>query len=350
MNRVIIPTKENLKITGRHVFVGNTLYLSFSASSVEFEFTGTYLSARIRTDLYDNALNVGYVGLFIDGVFERRIKLDKAVGEYELFKSDTPVKHVVKLMRFAETNFGKVGIEKLSFEGEIKPAKERKRKIEIIGDSISCGYGVEGKPTETFETGTENPAKAYSVLLAEKLEADLSLVSWSGNGIVSHYIPPEGPEEYEGNEPLMPEVYKYDDIAGYRFQGLTKPTEYDFTSFMPDTVVINLGTNDQSYTRGEAGKIAYFGREFKKFLSFVREKRPEAVIICALGVMGQDLCDEEQRVINELSETDKKISFFKLSVQDEANDGTGADWHPNEITQRKMADQIYAVIKENQNS
>ena len=61
--------------------------------------------------------------------------------------------------------------------------------------------------------------------------------------------------------------------------------------------------------------------------------------------MGQDLCDEEQRVINELSETDKKISFFKLSVQDEANDGTGADWHPNEITQRKMAEKLYEILK-----
>ena len=348
MNRVIAPAKENLKITGRHVFVGNTLYLSFSASSVEFEFEGAFISARIRTDFAGDEINEGYAGAFVDGEFVKKIRLYKPEGEYEIFRSDVPKKAVIRLMRFSETNFGKVGIISFTTDGDIRPTKEKLRKIEVIGDSISCGHGMEGQTLDPFKTETENPSKAYPMLLSKMLDADLSLVSWSGNGIVSHYIPPENPVEYEKNEPLMPEVYLYDDIAGYKFQGLDKPTKYDFNSFLPDIVVMNLGTNDQSYTLGDPEKIAYFGRELKKFLKFIREKRKNALIICAYGVMGQDLAEEENRVIAELN--DKKTLFLKLNTQSVEEDGTGSNWHPNAVTHKKMADQIYAVIKENQNS
>ena len=58
----------------------------------------------------------------------------------------------------------------------------------IIGDSITCGYGVEGDvEDEIFCTAKENPSKAYSLLTAQELNAEYQIVAWNGKGVISAY-------------------------------------------------------------------------------------------------------------------------------------------------------------------
>ena len=54
------------------------------------------------------------------------------------------------------------------------------RAIEFIGDSITCGYGVDDEVAEHhFATGTEDTTRAYALRTARKLGVDYSLVSLS---------------------------------------------------------------------------------------------------------------------------------------------------------------------------
>ncbi len=332
------------KVCGRHVKKDNILYLSFSGSYIEFEFTGSTVSAEIITDKADDQGLVGFAGIFINGCYKGKIKLDKPHGTYLIYSSEKKEKVTVRLMRFSENNFGKVGIVKLISDGTLTPTKEKDLKIEFIGNSITCGYGVEAaSENETFCTETENPAKAYAIMTAEALDADFQLVSWSGNGLLTQWIPPERAEP-DITVPLMPDIYRWADYGGYAFEGFKEPQDYDFNSFMPQFVVLNLGTNDASYTRGIKERVEAFGREYVKFLGFIREKRPDAKIICSLGVMNDELCPELEKRVKEMNKTDPNIYFIRQALIGNG-EKYGADWHPGEAAQKRIAAQLTDFIK-----
>ncbi|MCQ2537916.1 MAG: GDSL-type esterase/lipase family protein [Lachnospiraceae bacterium] len=334
---------KNCKILGRHIIHDDVLYLSFSGSCADFLFNGTTLTMKIRTDRADDDIQRGILGVFVNNEFTKKLVLDKPVAEYEIYNNPSNSEDVlIRVIRFSENNFGKAGIISVTSDGELKPVAEKDLKIEFIGDSITCGYGVEGVVLkDNFSTATENPTKAYALKTVEILNADHSLCSWSGNGIITNYIPPEKDESDLG-VPLMPTVYRYTDLAGAEFQNITAP-EYDFDSFVPDVVVVNLGTNDQSYTRFKEDRVANFGKHYGEFIRYIRTKRPNSIIIGCLGVMGQDLCDEEARQFELLN--DPKAFFLKLDQQlDE--DGIAVDWHPSEVTHTKMSKVLSAFIKE----
>ena len=66
--------------------------------------------------------------------------------------------------------------------------------------------------------------------------------------------------------------------------------DYAF-DFDPDVVIVNLGGNDSSYMSPEYGGPEYaeqFPEDYLNFLKYVREKNPNAHIICIYGMMGID--------------------------------------------------------------
>merc|ERR1712137_868828 len=77
--------------------------------------------------------------------------------------------------------------------------------------------------------------------LASSLSAELSVVAWSGKGLLRNY----GEKSTTSSMP-MPAYYK-----------ATLPTDldkaWDFSSFVPGGVIINLGTNDFA-----SGQDAYY--------------------------------------------------------------------------------------------
>ena len=105
--------------------------------------------------------------------------------------------------------------------GRLLPPILRPRKIEVIGDSISCGYGDEGlNATCPFDIEvrregkcpdgplppdfeekypdcnvarvpfTENQYLSYGSLVGRHLDADVSTLCWSGRGVQRNYREP----------------------------------------------------------------------------------------------------------------------------------------------------------------
>jgi hypothetical protein len=110
--------------------------------------------------------------------------------------------------------------------------------------------------------------------------------------------------------------------------------------------VINLGTNDNSYTKGISERVAVFEEKYYEFIKMVRRKNPSSIILCTLGAMGQELCEvvhgQVRRVV---AEGDNKLYAMSFDVQ-KAEDGIGADWHPSKRTHVKMAVKLEAKIRE----
>ncbi|MMZ63882.1 Endoglucanase E precursor [compost metagenome] len=111
--------------------------------------------------------------------------------------------------------------------------------------------------------------------------------------------------------------------------------------------MINLGTNDDSYTQNDKEKQAEYAGQYVEFLKRVRANNAAAKILCTLGIMGDRLYPfVEQAVEVYMRETgDANIAAMKFDVQ-LAFDGYAINGHPSKATHIKAAEKLISQIKE----
>lgn len=330
--------EEHVKISGRtYTNSGGTVILSNTYSSVEFAFCGTLAEITLTSDCKDSKARVG---IFVNGERAVDTMLTEKTTTLKAFESDTPKNCIVSVVKLSEQSHSYVGVKNIHAVSEygIIPTPQRERKIEFIGDSITCGYGVDA-PNEKydFSTETEDGSKTYAALIGKELDADVNIVAWSGIGAYSCYTSGDTPSQWK----LISEVYKNADT-------MHTSQKWDFSKWQPDVVVINIGTNDNSWTKGIAERVDTFGGAYYDFICQVREANPNAYIICSLGAMGSNLMPEiREQVENYSANTgDYRISAFEFANQNGYTDGYGADYHPSAKTHQKMADKLAPFIAE----
>lgn len=344
---IFFADENHARVLGRSIFRDNIRYLSWSCSGVEFLFTGSKLTAEIWTDWVRDEpwkdIFQCYAAVFVDGeeIPRKRFALESGTNSYTIFESDVPSTVKIKILKLSEAAFSKMGIVSLSADGEISPAKPLKRKFEFIGDSITCGFGIEGKSAEEgFRTETENSYITYGAEVAKAFNADFNLISWSSIGVYSSDCKEDAEKPNDGW--IMPMLYDYADIGIEGTLGISEHILWDFESFVPDVIFVNLGTNDMSFTKGISERVRAFKEAYKKFILHIREKNPTAEIFCILGMMGGELCPAIEEAAVEIN--DKKVRALRLDEQLEA-DGIGSEKHPNFVTHKKAAEKIIAEIK-----
>ena len=351
MERTYEAEEQYVKMLGRTHSENGILWLAHSASGVEFTMKGTKCSVKIIGDSMISAEdNQARFVAYVDGERVVDEMITQSEVTYDVFSYEEEKEVTVRLMKISEAANSILGIDEIAVtsEEDIAPTAEKELKIEFIGDSITCGYGVDDEDrNHHFSTKTEDATKAYAYKTAELLDADYSLVLYSGHGIISGYTT-QGKKVAAQQLPV-----KYDRFAissvnapdGFSAAGI----DWDFRKFVPDIIVINLGTNDYSYTGRDEELIKEYSDSYTKFLTKVRENNADAHIICALGVMGADLYDAMCTAAeNYTAETgDNNISTFRLSTQD-GSTGYAADWHPtaatHDIAAEEMADYINASV------
>ena len=221
------------------------------------------------------------------------------------------------------------------------------RKIEFIGNSITCGYGNEGlKKEEHFDYATENHYYSYASITARNLQAQHWVVARSGIGAYRNY---DGPKT--GNpESNMPVQYEYTGYA-WKPELRQQPTflreKWDFSRYQPDVVCINLGTNDLSTNNYDP---ALLKNGYQKLLKMVRQHNPQAKIVFLTGTMlyNQEL-QLAKRLLDEVNAEaqkagDKEVYRFDMAPIDD-NAFYGNDWHPNIYQDEKMAGELTAYLR-----
>ena len=336
----------DIRRLGRTLMRNGTLWLGYSLTGAEFDFDGTSLSAVLTTDwVNDEAWKENfqpYMAVLVNGKLLKRFAVSEGTAEYELYRSEKAEKVRIRLVKLSENAFSKVGVLSFSADGKLtatKPCSER--RIEFVGDSITCGFGIEGKSVcDNFKTSTENPLINYASLTANELGAEYQLTSWTAIGVYSNSVKDESVTEPD-NAWTMPVIYDYTDKAVDGMLG-NEPEKWDFSRFAPQLIVVNLGTNDKDFTRGIPERTVAFENCYREFIAHIREKNPQAHIICALGAMGQELLPQIENAVKSLA--DERITSLGFDVQRE-EDGIGSEWHPSAVTHRKMADKLIAEIK-----
>ena len=348
-NKTIALDSDHVKKIGRTYEHSNGLVLAYSASGIEFNVKSKYLGVTIAGDSGASGHETDSSARIVAFVNGERF-LDKLISKksetFAIFDEDKNIEGLVQILKVSESANSLAAITCLTVNenGIVTPGKEREFKIEFVGDSITCGYGVDDPVKEHhFKTSTEDATKTYAFKTAQALNADWSFVSVSGWGIISGYT---GDAKKNANS-VIPRVYdKLGFSWGNTIFGINPGNiSWNFDSYQPDFVVINLGTNDATYTKKKADRLQEYVDSYTDFLKQIRRKNPKAYIICCLGMMGDDLCISMSQAVSKYSsETgDSKISALRLKPQ-QMSDSICADWHPSEKTHEKASKQLIDVI------
>lgn len=216
------------------------------------------------------------------------------------------------------------------------PAPLPSRKIEFIGNSITCGYGIEAADASApYTEETANYYFTYAAKTARWLKAQAYVVARSGIGVYRNY---NGPKT--GDTVNMNTEYKYTML--YDDSQL-----WDFTRFTPDVVCVNLGTNDTSTEGADSTLLA---KGFYNLYKQIRSHYPDAKIIFLSGCMmkgnalkmAKDAMDSTMRLA--LSNGDTNVYRLDFETHD-GSLGYGASWHPSMKQHDVMAKQLTSYLK-----
>ncbi len=268
---------------------------------------------------------------------ENRWLLREGENVLDLFSGETG-EHSVRIVKLSENMRGKAALLRLETDGEFLPSlpSGKTRRMEFIGDSITCGFGNEAPGRDSlFDTREENGWISYGAVCARKLNAEFSLISVSGIAVGAAKYP-----LFPGKN--MEDIYEYTDLYCDERCGGT-PERWSFAD-QADDVVINLGTNDSAriwaspdVTKGDE-EADWFTERYTAFLRTVRAKRPASRILCILGPMDYFLYDRiEKAVAGYRAETgDSRIFALKVRGVNLITEGFGAVSHPSAMTHQRM--------------
>ncbi len=315
-----------IRYVGRWSFeIKDEAQCAWPASEVDLRFVGSSIDI-VLTDTGNNLYEV-----IVDGVPAEVLRPESGAGLYSLYSSNSSSRHTVQIVKRTESFFGIPLIQgfQISAGGRLLPLpKPSGRRLEVIGDSISCGYGNEGKnQNEKFSADTENAYLTYGAVAARAVGAEYTCIAWSGKKM------------WPDN--TIPELYD-------RTLSTIPTSHCDLSAWNPQAILINLATNDFGPTVPD--KAGWIGG-FEAFIAHLRQFYPRSVIYAASGPMmyGASLDTLKtylaQIVADEAAKGDKSIHEIDFGTQDISANGIGADWHPSVKTHRIMAQVFESALR-----
>jgi lysophospholipase L1-like esterase len=339
----ISPTDPRIQRVGR---------IDETSASPAFSYPGVSIKARFMGDAVDLLLQdhgaggertTNYYQVTLDGQAPVKFAVRGSQTVYELGRGLASGEHTVEIVKLTESEVGWSEFQGLRIHGELlEPPARPARRLEFIGDSITCGYGNEvsipasGNPTTGFHSVNENVTRTYGWLTARALGAEGMTVCYSGRGV------------YRNNTgstvDTLPQLYER--VLAHQATPRWEPPRY-----VPDVVVINLGTND--FARGTPD-AALFTQAYEEFVTRLRGRYPQARIVCAVGPMLNDYYPRGEnqwttiqawvsgmvRGFNERG--DPHVYYLAFTPQREPY---GEDWHPTAATHAEMATRLTEFIQ-----
>ena len=258
------PDNPAIRYTGRVDFADPT-HPKFAASAVYV--TTKFEGSAVKVNFSDQNLNGGFnfFDVTVDDFPALKIVPKVGVSSYDA----TPAGlcrgvHSVTVVKRTEADVGFTTFLGFGFDGPIMPPDPvgdggTARRIEIIGDSITCGAGIEatsttasecssnglsnliGMPISGYGQGVENGRLAYGPVLARALGAEWHVTCAGGIGLVRNYYS-------RGDQRTMPTIYPFLYPEDTSSTTLWDPMH---DQWVPDVIVIGLGTNDFSRDSGD---------------------------------------------------------------------------------------------------
>jgi lysophospholipase L1-like esterase len=355
---VTVPASDaRLQYTGRRYSSGAGVVFSHPGVTIRARFWGDAVRMRLNDSGLGGDVGTNYFDVSLDEGPPKLLAVRSGESTYELASGLAPGLHTVEILKRTESSVGHTALVALEVHGEPRaPPARPGLRMELVGDSITCGYGTEvalipDSPSwraPTFTSKNENPTRSYGWLTARNLGAELVNVCYSGHGVYRNLD--------MSTSDLLPAIYELA-VPG-------QPVAWDSTGYSPDVIVINAGTNDAFAGFGTAQFLpdeVAFKTAYRKFLARLRELHPKARIVCTLGSMTDGYKQQEvdgtvssahvgEWVTDLVAERnragDDRVYRHLMAVQNPGVDGVGEDWHPSAATHRKMAEALTRFLQE----
>ncbi|WP_159800083.1 SGNH/GDSL hydrolase family protein [Flavobacterium sp. MK4S-17] len=307
-----------------------------SAASVTFSFKGEECNVTLQTE--NSYEHHNFVSLELDGKYIGRLRITEKAKVYNIPVPKGLSVHKLSICKATEASVGTIVFhgakaKLVHTQGATKPRK----KIEFIGDSITCGMGAD---TEEIPCGTDewydqhNAYFAYGPVTARSLKAGYLLSSVSGIGMYRNW------NDEHKEEPIMPDVYGK---LYLNFKG--NDTPYDF-SFHPDVTCIALGTNDFSDGDGTKTRLPFNEDKYVSncisFINMLLKHTPDTQIVLLNSPM---VTGEKSEIFIKCLErvqqafkgkSNKPVKIFKFT----AVIPHGCTYHPDINDHKAMAAQL----------
>jgi lysophospholipase L1-like esterase len=306
------------------------------AARPRFGWSGTELRARFSGASLSVILadtGTSYYDVAVDGGAPVTLLVTGAAQPYALATGLAMGEHDVILKKRTETVTGVTQL--FGFMGTLVATPEPAgRRIEVIGDSITCGFGVLGADQRCpFSPSTEAEPLAWGALASKELGALHMATAVSGIGVIRNF----GGDTTD----TMPALYD-------RAIANDASSSWDPRGFEPDVIVVELGTNDFEGGKGDPG--AAFQATYTAFLALLRARHALAHVVAATSPMAST--ENRARlaayvagaVADRAAAGDANVSWLDIAQQSAA-DGYGCDWHPSVTTQQKLAAELVAHLK-----
>ncbi|MEU4745566.1 RICIN domain-containing protein [Actinosynnema sp. NPDC023658] len=299
------PTDPNVKYFGRWNTADPTAYVSeWAGAYVLVGFTGRTVKLKQRNAIdffvsIDGGPDVSYVNR--SGTVDLT-PTPLAAGNHTLRVSYRPIAgsyHGDAVYR---------GIQLDSGAGTFAPAVPSKI-IEFVGDSITVG-----------QLSSKQALTAYGWLVGERLGAGHTQIAVGGACLVSAADGCIGMSDRFLRTGLQPDA-----------------TNWDFSRYRADAVVINLGTNDV----GHSVTGSQFQSAYVTLIQRARQKYPTATIL-AMQTFRKRFIPETQAAVRIVN--DPKVQFVDTTGWIVESTDTVDNVHPNDQGHRKIADRLAPIL------
>ena len=340
-------------IDNRVTFVGRT---AVDGTSVSFDWTATYFriafagksltmkASDLKVGAADEAAAAklhNYYAVWIDSPTSatphRIIEVKPGENIIELVDPNYLIKsrrsvHEVIVQKRTEGEQGRTTIYEFTTDGQFFQATPlRERMLEFVGDSYTCGYGIDA-PTkeERFSPETENASRSYAAIVSRYFGADYIAVAHSGMGIARNYNS-KFPKWYMADRYLQ--TFDMDSTKATRWNA----EDYDFK---PAMTIVYLGANDFSVSMQP--KYESFRDHYYRLIKYTKDNYGEDhPVLCVATKTHEFLGEYVRELAKNCGMKNVHYLVYCPAQHNHTNEDLGADVHPNYNGQKKKA---YSII------
>jgi hypothetical protein len=297
---------------------------------------GVYITARFTGSTCELVVNDqelwgknhNYIEIRIDAQQPIKIQTTAKENTIRVASGLAAGAHTITICKNTESNVGYLEFIGLRCVSLLPLSPKPTRKIEFIGNSITCGTGSDASAIPCGKGvwhDQHNAYLSYGPTIARSLNAQWVLSAVSGIGLVRSCC----------DLPVtMPRVFDKIDLRG-------DSLHWDFNNYQPDVVTVCLGQND-----GVQDSAKFCGA-YVQFVDSLRAYYPAAQII----LLTSPMADEKLTVVLKrylaavkktmMSKGDHKVDRYFYSRRYYH----GCDSHPTLAEHQQMAKELGAFIK-----
>ena len=322
---------DNIYIHGR-TFFRNSLYLYNTASGIEFNFIGYFVSIKMKTIPIQQ--NNAWMKVIIDNKYDDAIdiKPNNIESEYIIFNNDDKQIHNIKLLKASEAIESHVVISDITYKGEILNKPLYDKEILVIGDSTVSAYGNLGKATDVKTLYDTDGLQGYAYLTAKYFNASLNSLNGSGWGLCF------SPWTTPMRRPLFD---IYDKTSPFSDE------TFDNKKIKPYVIMLSFGTNDSYYfdlgkdDKNKDELINEFKLTYHKMLVKLKNDFSNTPILMVYGLMNEK---HNFDIMHDIYLDNKdKFNLYECFI---LGDSQGVSGHPSKESHKEISQKVIKMIME----